>query len=125
MGMDLVFNKIVDGERIERIKSFPINFLRNVYPELVRTITKNISNYDSFSNETYICPSTRFMVIYDEFNEFCKEKNTEFEEKKAELIKVITEDEGYNKIRYLVDNYLENIGKNKLMKDIKREFKIS
>jgi len=65
------------------------------------------------------------MVIYDEFNEFCKEKNTEFEEKKAELIKAITEDEGYNKIRYLVDNYLENIGKNKLMKDIKREFKIS
>jgi len=53
MGMDLVFNKIVDGERIERIKSFPINFLRNVYPELVRTITKNTSNYDSFSNETY------------------------------------------------------------------------
>jgi hypothetical protein len=73
MGLDLVFNKIVDGERIERIQIFSINFIRDSYPQLINTII----NYLKMGE---ICPSTNFMNIYNVFEEFYNEnysdKNT-------------------------------------------------
>lgn len=108
MGMDLVFNKIIDGERIERIESFPINFLRDFYPEFVGTI----SHYSTMHNnnntsDVYICPSNNFIAIYRKFDEFCKQNMVDTEEKKVELIKAITDNDDEDKIRFLVDEYIE------------------
>jgi len=85
MGLDLVFNKIVDGERIERIQIFSINFLRDSYPQLINTILsyssmRNSNNNNNSTSDVYICPSTSFMNIYNVFEEFYNEnysdKNT-------------------------------------------------
>lgn len=107
MGMDLVFNKIIDGERIERIESFPINFLRDFYSELVRTISHYSTMHNNSITDVYICPSTNFMTIYRKFDEFCKQNVVDTEEKKVELIKAITDNDDEDKIRFLVDEYIE------------------
>ena len=91
MCLDLVFYKIIDGSKLELIRSFSINFLRDYYGELVNIILKNSTMHNPSESEVYICPSTNFIIIYDQFDEFCKNVyvDIDVEDKKINLIRAI------------------------------------
>ena len=110
MGLDLVFNKIVDGERIERIQIFSINFIRDVYPNLVNTILsyssmRNSNNNNNSTSDVYICPSTSFMNIYNVFKEFYNKNHSDKNTLKLELIDAINNDIDIDELTNLFDKY--------------------
>lgn len=111
MGLDLVFNKIIDGERIERIESFTINFLRDVYPNLVNTILSYSSmrnsnnNNNNSTSDVYICPSTSFMIIYNVFEEFYNANYSDKNTLKLELIDAINNDIDIDELKNIFDTY--------------------
>jgi len=110
MGLDLVFNKIVDGERIERIQIFSINFIRDSYPQLINTILsyssmRNSNNNNNSTSDVYICPSTSFMNIYNVFEEFYNENYSDKNTLKLELIDAINNDIDIDELTNLFDKY--------------------
>lgn len=106
MGMDLVFQKIIDGSRLERIESFPINFIRDYYPKLCQILSEYSTMHTPKTSEVWICPSTNFMSVYNAFEEFCKDKNNEsLLTLKTRLISAIEDDLDINDIKNILSDY--------------------
>ena len=105
MGLDLVFNKIIDGERIERIETFRINFLHDLYPELVEIISECSSTYNNSTSDVYICPSNNFMKIHRKFEEFYNKNYTDKNTLKLEIIDALNNNMDISELRDLFDRY--------------------
>ena len=132
MCLDLVFYKIIDGSKLELIRSFSINFLRDYYGELVNIILKNSTMHNPSESEVYICPSTNFIIIYDQFDKFCKNVyvDIDVEDKKINLIRAINSDMYKDDLEVMFEDFInirEDIYANKSyidkIKDIMLIFK--
>jgi hypothetical protein len=103
MGMELIFRKIVDGNKLEVIDVKPINYLRDSYPQLVQIISHNCTMHDD--NDVWICPSTNFMYIYKEFEEFYNKNYSDKNTLKLELIEAINNDVDVDELTNLFESY--------------------
>jgi hypothetical protein len=103
MGMELIFRKIVDGNKLEVIDIKPINYLRDSYPKLVQIISHNCVMHDG--SDVWICPSTNFMNIYKEFEEFYNENYSDKNTLKLELIEAINNDADVDELTNLFESY--------------------
>ncbi len=101
--MELIFCKIVHGNKLEVIYVKPINYIRDSYPQLVQIISHNCTMHDD--NDVWICPSTNFMNIYKEFEEFYNKNYSDKNTLKLELIEAINNDADVDELTNLFESY--------------------
>ena len=98
-----MFCKIVDGNKLEIIDVKAINYLRDSYPNLVKIISNNCTMYDGC--DVRMCPSTNFMNIYKEFEEFYNKNYSDKNTLKLELIEAINNDADVDELTDLFESY--------------------